>query len=688
MSNIDPKERFKRVFDFHGLNERETQGDQVIYDCPFSGKPKKLYVNPSNGLWDSKVAGLEGNHISFIREFANWCKENTSDEELMDLCEAKSLPLEALKGNVFYNPLNNSYVIPEYNEKGQVSGLGKYTLGGKGVYRTPESKVTLNYLHDTFDKPLIFICEGEWDAFALKFLIKNVGKEDQYSVVIVPGSNTFKDEWQPFFKKKNVVCCYDNDKAGHQGEKKATKLLKPVAKGLKYVNWAENLPEGYDVRDYIIDTLEGLTLQDFKNCFASFLSLVSDSHNFLGEAPTSEPVENDERPLLDGEVPSYDEVKEVIRKHLKMTSFDVVDIILGTIYANQLQGDPVWMFLVAPPGGSKTEMLMTLNKSHRIVTTTTLTAPALVSGIRFAEGQDPSLLIKVNEKMLVIKDFTAILSMNAGARDEVFGYLRDIYDGYIEKYFGTGVKKAYHSKFGILAGVTPAIDVLSAQNASLGERFLKFRLDKYLSAEAEIERIYKAIGNVGTEDGFRDEIQTKVALFLKRELPSEEEMPRLNEDVIKKITAFAMFTAYIRGAVTKDSYTGEMLCMPVREVGTRLAKQLSKLAIGICCVRDWDEPNSHVIRLLKQVCLDTCPDRVVQIIKAVNDATIVAGDSVVKQADIVARSGIPSTTAKKIIEDLVVLKILEDIRSEVSMSVSYKFTPLIRKLIVENEILT
>jgi len=55
------------------------------------------------------------------------------------------------------------------------------------------------------------------------------------------------------------------------------------------------------------------------------------------------------------------------------------------------------------------------------------------------------------------------------ARDEIFGTLRDAYDGKITKRFANGIVRAYQSTFGLVAGVTPAIESFVVTHAMLGE---------------------------------------------------------------------------------------------------------------------------------------------------------------------------------------------------------------------------
>jgi hypothetical protein len=150
--------------------------------------------------------------------------------------------------------------------------------------------------------------------------------------------------------------------------------------------------------------------------------------------------------------------------------FDTVDLALATVVANRLDGDPLWLFLVAPPSSGKTETLMSLVDTEDVYPLNNLTPATFISGYE-QKGEDASLLPKVDGKTIVMKDFTSILTMHRDARAEILSQLREIYDGAYSKDFGNGKHVEWRGKVGLLAGVTPVIDREYAFNAALGERF-------------------------------------------------------------------------------------------------------------------------------------------------------------------------------------------------------------------------
>lgn len=95
----------------------------------------------------------------------------------------------------------------------------------------------------------IYLCEGVVDT--LTFLNQKI------DAVGIPGVRSFKTEWIPLFKNKNVVLCLDKDEAGRSG----TEYLKEVfgQAGIRTVVLGEGLEhlknamkEGEDVNDWFV----------------------------------------------------------------------------------------------------------------------------------------------------------------------------------------------------------------------------------------------------------------------------------------------------------------------------------------------------------------------------------------------------------------------------------------------------
>ncbi|MCZ6653039.1 MAG: hypothetical protein O7D91_08425 [Planctomycetota bacterium] len=294
---------------------------------------------------------------------------------------------------------------------------------------------------------------------------------------------------------------------------------------------------------------------------------------------------------------TLDEARSAFDKWLKNTDPDLLDVVFGTIAAHELDGDPVWMFIIGAPGDGKTEVLRALGRHPKVYAISTLTPGSLISGF-ITDGPDPSLIPKLDGMVLVIKDFTAILEMPNEARSEIMGILRDAYDGECCKVFGTGETKSYRSRFGLIAAVTPVIDKYWAVNAQLGERFLRFRLP----SKGRLSKVRRALKNTTLESAMRDELREAAMSVLAQELV----VPQLDSGMEERLIALADFVALARSNVSRDK-KGTIQFIPLPEVGTRAGKALKRLAMGIAMVSGESVVSEDVYRIVRRVGVDTVP---------------------------------------------------------------------------------
>lgn len=158
--------------------------------------------------------------------------------------------------------------------------------------------------------------------------------------------------------------------------------------------------------------------------------------------------------------------------------------VLGTLAAHHLNREPVWTLLVAPGGSGKTEILQAAAGLAEVFPAATLTEPALLSGTATKErskGATGGLLVQIGESgVLLCKDFGSVLSMHRESRGQVLAALREVYDGEWTRHVGVdgGKTLSWRGKIGFIGGCTPTIDRAHAVMASMGERFLLYRLPK------------------------------------------------------------------------------------------------------------------------------------------------------------------------------------------------------------------
>lgn len=660
-----------RIFEAHGVIFSGQAGDQAYGRCPFSGKDNKFYVNVKSRCWDSKTAGVSGNASKFLDLIAIQYEHALTPELTAALAEDRGLPVDAFTGwGIGWT--GTAYSIPVRNYDGRCTDIRLYRLG-KRILSTAGASVGLlgaDMMADDTSAP-IYLCEGEWDAIAARYSM-HLGTAHHGIVLAVPGAATFKQEWAPWFLTRHVHCLYDNDDAGADGELTAYRRLGIPTDAITFIRWPEVCPTGWDVRDWVMSTLgtPGVR-QGWTKLHQLFIPkprrmLTPDGKPIdvppsnASSAPKDTTGGNGHRPTQWKTPPTYPDVVSVFKKWLFLDNTDAIRVMLATHISQTLDGPPVWLFLVGPPGSAKTETLSTLEQIPAIYTTSSLTAPSLISGAVWKDNGDPSLIPRLNGRTLVIKDFTSILAMRDAEKNEVFGILRDAYDGRCGKEFGNGVVRKYESRFTVLAAVTPSIYALSSQHTALGERFLKFATGDNLIHVSETEVINRAIDNINKETAMRAEMQDVVLQFIMRriDLPALKDHPPTIPPTIKaRIVNLARFGARMRGTVSRDQFRNEIIISrPSAEVGSRLGIQLAKLAKSLAAVEGRPATNLDDYRILKKVVLDTIPQRTEDLIRFMVKACPTPMDYITAH-DLAQMTRYPIMTVTRVLQDLTVLDV-------------------------------
>jgi hypothetical protein len=341
-----------------------------------------------------------------------------------------------------------------------------------------------------------------------------------------------------------------------------------------------------------------------------------------------------------------DEVLQAARRWLHLPDEEALDVLMSVAIAIYLPGDPLWLYYVGPPGATKTEPLRAL-QGPRVHTLSSLTPNTLISGLKGAANGD--LLPRLDGKLLIVKDFTSILSKKAEDAAAIYADLRECYDGYLEKSFGSGVgTKSYRAKFGLIAAVTPEIDKYRSVHQLLGERFL--RLDVKTDPEATIQRASELEGR---EEEMRAELSEAFSGALATAVEWTDSEVLVEQRFLEHLQALAHVAATLRSEVSRDRHR-LVQYEPVPEVGTRLVKQLQKLAKALATWREKLVVTAEDYTTVRRVALDGVRSQRRKVVGAVQAA---AED--VPTSAVGAATEIPTDTVKEICEDLWMLGVFE-----------------------------
>jgi DNA-binding MarR family transcriptional regulator len=340
---------------------------------------------------------------------------------------------------------------------------------------------------------------------------------------------------------------------------------------------------------------------------------------------------------------SLEELVATFRCWLHLPDPGALLAVLGAVAANHLEGDPVWLLLVGPPGGGKSELLASLVTLPGVHPTATLTEAALLSGTprheRDADAKGGLLRSIGDFGLIVCKDFGSILSMNRDARAQVLAALREVYDGSWTRHVGTNGGKTLHwsGKVGLIAGCTPTIDRHHAVMGAMGERFALFRLPEVDGDE----QASRALAHAGREAEMRRALAAAVSGFLSRALDPPHP---LGEEERTALISFATLAVRARSAVERDSYSREIELIPDPEAPTRLIVVLERLLDGLDVI---GVPRPDAWRVVSKVALDSIPA-----IRRTVLEYLYPADGHVTTTEVAAALGYPTSTTRRALEDL------------------------------------
>lgn len=622
------------VYEFHGVNLEPTNSKKSQYqgNCLFCGDEEHFFVNPKNGLFDCKKCFVEGNPASFLTQLHAYYLEQTTEEQYSQLAELrKGITIASLQTAEFaYDSFKDRWLVPYPGNGKCLSNLGAFKpSAGFRIFKTPTMNLKiydpLKALNDPAKSPsTILLLEGEWDLLAILPIIQ---EHTDWAVAASPGANVFKEEFHSLFQNKNVIVAYDKDDPGKRGVVKVYQSLMGIASSVKFLKWPNDpfpdakgvAEEGKDIRDLICwkqtscaqakgkrkPNAEVVTINFIRENLETPESDANSSSTYISSKYTLPPTVK---------VESWNDLISTFRGNLYLTPSNeaAIAICLATAISPRFAGEPLWIFLIGPPSCGKTTLIESFGTSNIYCEAQSqISANMLVSGWKLPNGEDVSALPTLNQRTLLIKDYTAVLSMSRHEQELLYGILRDAFDGSFRKQYGNAKVCNYADlKFSLIAGVTKAI--YGDNRSSLGERFLKV---EYLDRDEfdEITHVKAGMAGNNNRELRASTLQQNMLGYLHyviENLPQADEVvdpPKHFED---KITLLALLVARLRAQVERGG-DDALLYRPEVEVGTRLGVQFKKMSQCLMIIlnkdmRDPDQWDDDVYKIIRKLALDSC----------------------------------------------------------------------------------
>lgn len=331
-----------------------------------------------------------------------------------------------------------------------------------------------------------------------------------------------------------------------------------------------------------------------------------------------------------------------------------IDVGAATLATSELQGDPLWIMLVAPPSSSKTEAIRAFDGVADASLDEVTPAGMLAWQGSATKGRPVGVLVNRDGALcLTIKDFSTVLAMSdRGDRDMLFALFRRAADGEVIRNLGSApYPLVWRGRLTLLAAVTPSIDNYASHADALGPRWLYLRLD-----ESDAAQRRRAAGasrrNARELDRLREPARaaaTRLVRAARAAIP-DVVVPDWFGD---ELDDAAIVASLGRGAVPRHGYgRREITGLPVIEEPARLAGQLENLARGLLAIG----VNEHdAVAICRRAALDSMPAPRLRCLQA-----LAAAASPLRTAGVARGARCDRKVARFVLEELAEIGLVSD----------------------------
>jgi predicted transcriptional regulator len=414
------------------------------------------------------------------------------------------------------------------------------------------------------------------------------------------GGRTAVADWHDIaLNGRQVVLAFDSDVVRKGAVRSAlSELARYLASKGAEIRYLQ-LPDT-DGKVGLDDYLASLTVEKLWTLARPDLPEVTDSAAGFEETATSPLPERLEK----HEPITLQQTHAVFRRWLgKDYDLAALDAALSVAACDRLDGDPPWLLIVSGSGNAKTETVTALAGAGATVTSTVASEGALLSATsrqEMARDATGGLLRKIGDRgLIVIKDFTSILSMDRNTRSKVLAGLREVADGYWERNVGVdgGRTLTWRGRVVLVGAVTTAYDAAHSVITAMGDRFILLRVDSTTGRKAAGKQ---ALRNVSHEPTMRKELADAVAGVIAG---AKADLAVLDEDTLDALLTLSDLVTLARTAVERD-YRGDVIGAHQPEMPTRFAKMLAQVVRGGLSL---GTERAHAVRLATRVAGDSVP---------------------------------------------------------------------------------
>lgn len=321
-------------------------------------------------------------------------------------------------------------------------------------------------------------------------------------------------------------------------------------------------------------------------------------------------------------------VYDIIHKYYHMKDMKRVDVLLASALSMCAMGcDPLMVIFCGNSGDWKSEGLRALTKCDAWITELNktnsdkpkwirpidqLTKNTFVSGKPGCEGKHGDVGSELNGKytLLLIADFANIVSKIKEDKNEIFSQLRNLYDGFLQKDTGSGVKKIYEDcHITLIANSTPMIKDEFFLHQALGTREFIYDTSEDMSEndkkQESMSKATKAWENQSIVKRARLELIDVFTRFLIQHPYKEINDSEIPDDMKNFIIAQSYKLSLLRATVKVDFYRNTVIGEPIIEEPTRLVHQFKLLYKSLKSLSA-DYSDGRIKLIIKHIIKSSC----------------------------------------------------------------------------------
>ncbi len=384
---------------------------------------------------------------------------------------------------------------------------------------------------------------------------------------------------------------------------------------------------------------------------------------------------------------SYKEVEEKVLEFIPSSQIPlklILAVAASSGFNNQLM---LWLLLVGVPSSGKTDLVRLVRDSGITYSLDNLTQNAFVSGERASEtNKVHDLLPILDKKCLVIKDWTAILSLNEEMTRKLLGELVGIYDKEYSKFSSRRGNVTYTSIFSQLGCITPAtLNRHTTYMNLIGPRFMSYTMPGTTATDEGIsyENIFSGQNRMALEETAR----VYVSSYLDQLVSQKFNINPLKDGTKNYLKVAAKLMSNCRGVViiqasTFRSESGEdvksydILDVQIEEPW-RAVQQLISLANYLAFVVGKNTIEADELAIIKDVVISSMPADRSQALRMIkNQAGVVTAKQLAEVSDRSVK------TTRRLLEELHALQVLEKEKGSGTAPAVYKISPQFEKFLL------